>query len=169
MVKHEESVFSTRTQTLLTLNSAMVVILVGILTFQGKQAGPAALWVPLASICGMGVLLCLLWTILIMRAKGMNDHLVEHMKYIENEHLREIENLRKYDELFDPASPGLPSYLRRFSGTKTVVFRGKEGYLEKSGLPTWGSWLRMYEIQLILAGIFVALWGILMAWVLSQP
>src|SRR4051794_21776935 len=108
MIKHEESVFSTRTQTLLTLNSAMVVILVGILTFQGKQAltataappvtpqatsvtpvpgspvpitiqqivnqpaastavsGPTALKVPLASICGMGVILCLLWTILIM-------------------------------------------------------------------------------------------------------
>ena len=118
MYKHEESVFWTRNQALLTLNSALAVILVGILTLQNKLGSPAttspplttqsipappsgppspitiqqivnqpvspaaaptsSLW-PLLLICLVGSVLCVLWTVLIRKAEGINDHFINHM------------------------------------------------------------------------------------------
>src|ERR1700687_2912806 len=121
MYTQEDSIFWTRNQTFLVLNSGLVAILVGILGLQSKQSpaapspapvtsqsvpaapdappspitiqqivnqpaapptasAPVALWLPLFSICVLGVPLCFVWMILVMRAQGVNDHLVIHMK-----------------------------------------------------------------------------------------
>jgi hypothetical protein len=210
MYKHEESVFWTRNQALLTLNSALAVILVGILTLQNKLGSPgtnvlpigtqsisapagqpsaitiqqivnqpttpaaaptSAVWVPLILICLVGGLLCVLWTVLIRRAQGINDHFINHMQYLERTYLKPIENMRKYDELFDPEDPSLSGLRRTFSltGTKTVIFEPATPDLPKdkneSRLPWWGSRCRIFTTWTRLAQLFILVWIAIALWV----
>jgi hypothetical protein len=52
MLKHEEAAFWTRNQTYLTLNSGLVVILIGILTLLATRAGPTAPALPVTAQTG---------------------------------------------------------------------------------------------------------------------
>jgi hypothetical protein len=110
-------------------------------------SGPRVLAVLLIAACAMGAFLCFLWTGLIKRSEGMNDYLVAHMKDLEENHLSQITNMRKYDTLFEKRTG------KWWGGTKEVVFKS-----ETVKLPWWESLFRLYQVWLWTAVGFIVLW-----------
>jgi hypothetical protein len=110
-------------------------------------SGPIALRLPLFSICGLGVLLCFVWMLLVMRAQGVNDHLVIHMKYLEKNYMgATITNMTMLDKLFTPAvrdQRRWPRVLRDTMLVNELTIDDATGKPETPRLPRWGTVVRI--------------------------
>lgn len=200
MYKQEDSIFWTRNQMFLLLNSALITILLGIFGLQSKSSSPAAtivrftsrttsgapcaapaatyegtiqpsardtktigLKVPLMFICGLGVFLCIVWMLIVQRAQGINDHLVVHMKYLEENGLqKKITNMGWFDTLLTRTTKDkrrAPRFLpdtHEVDGLKDV--KDANGNPDTRRLPRCGSFMRIYFAWTFIAGLFVVLW-----------
>jgi hypothetical protein len=137
---------------------------------RSTQTGPRALKLPLVSVSLMSIFLCCLWIIVIKRAEGTNDHLANHMKYLEEKHLADVTNMRMYDNLLttesDRSRRRWPRFLRDTMSVDELTTRNESGSAEAPRLPRLGSIVRVYDAWAGVAALFMALWAILGGWIL---
>jgi hypothetical protein len=108
--------------------------------------------------------------LLVMRAQGVNDHLVIHMKYLEKNYMgATITNMTMLDKLFTPAvrdQRRWPRVLRDTMLVNELTIDDATGKPETPRLPRWGTVVRIYYAWAGVAILFLILWALLGVWIM---